>query len=42
MCMKFYNDTKPLYLEADASRVGLGAALHRKVQHARKTKCLTT
>ena len=26
MCMKFYN-TKPLYLETDASRVGLGAAL---------------
>ena len=27
MCMTFYNDTKPLYLETDASRVGLGAAL---------------
>ena len=27
MCMKFYNDTKPLYLETDASGVGLGAAL---------------
>ena len=27
MCMKFYNDTKPLYLETDASRVGLGTAL---------------
>ena len=27
MCMKFYDDTKPLYLEKDASRVGLGAAL---------------
>ena len=27
MCMKFYNDTKPLYLEKDASRVGLGVAL---------------
>ena len=25
--MKFYNDTKPLYLETDASRVSLGAAL---------------
>ena len=25
--MKFYNDTKPLYLETDVSRVGLGAAL---------------
>ena len=27
MCMKFYNDTKPLYLETDAFRVGLGAAI---------------
>ena len=27
MCMKFYDDTKPLYLETEASRVGLGAAL---------------
>ena len=27
MCMKFYDDTKPLYLETDASRVGLVAAL---------------
>ena len=27
MCMKFYDDTKPLYLETDASRVGLAAAL---------------
>ena len=25
--MKFYNDTKPIYLETDTSRVGLGAAL---------------
>ena len=25
--MKLYNDTKPLYLETDASEVGLGAAL---------------
>ena len=25
--MKFYNDTKPLYLKTDTSRVGLGAAL---------------
>ena len=25
--MKFYNDTKPLYLETDASRISLGAAL---------------
>ena len=27
ICVKFYNDTRPLYLETDASRVGLGAAL---------------
>ena len=27
MCMKFYDDTKPLYLETDTSGVGLGAAL---------------
>ena len=27
MCMKFYDDTKPLYLETDTSRVGLGATL---------------
>ena len=25
--MKFYNDTKPLYLETYASKVGLGAVL---------------
>ena len=25
--MKFYDDTKPLYLETDASGVSLGAAL---------------
>ena len=25
--MKFYDDTKPLYLETDASRVGLGTVL---------------
>ena len=27
MCMQFCNDTKPLYLETDASGVGLGVAL---------------
>ena len=27
ICMKFYDDTKPLYLETDASGVGLGTAL---------------
>ena len=27
MCMKFYNDTKPLYFETDVSRVCLAAAL---------------
>ena len=27
ICMKFYNDTTQLYLETDASGVGLGAAL---------------
>ena len=27
MCMKFYDDTKPLYLETDTSGIGLGAAL---------------
>ena len=27
MCMKFYDDAKPLYLETDTSGVGLGVAL---------------
>ena len=27
MCMKFYDDTKPLYLKTDTSGIGLGAAL---------------
>ena len=27
MCMKFYDDAKPLYHETDGSGVGLGAAL---------------
>ena len=26
-CMKFYDETKPLYIETDVSRGGLGAAL---------------
>ena len=26
-CMKFYNGTRPLYLETDTSGVGLGAGL---------------
>ena len=35
-CMKFYDDTKLLYLEADASRVGLSAAL---LQMCKRTTC---
>ena len=27
MCMKFYDNSKPLYLETDVSGIGLGAAL---------------
>ena len=27
MCIKFYDDTKPLYLETDASDISLEAAL---------------
>ena len=27
VCMKFYDETKPLYLETDASGVGISAAL---------------
>ena len=27
MCIKFYDDSKPLYLETDASGVGLGVSL---------------
>ena len=38
MCMKFYNDTKPLYLKTDASGIGLGAAL---LQLRENTTCQT-
>ena len=34
--MKFYDDTKPLYLETDASGVGLGVAL---LQLCNNTAC---
>ena len=27
VCMKFYDETKPLYLETDASGIGLGTTL---------------
>ena len=36
VCMKFYDDTKPLYLETDASGVGLGVAL---LQLCNNTAC---
>ena len=34
--MKFYNDTKPLYLETDVSIIGLGAVL---LQLCKGTMC---
>ena len=44
VCMKFYNDTKPLYLETDASGIGLG--LHccncMTTQHAKRPWHQTT
>ena len=36
VCMKFYNETKPLYIETDASGVGLGATL---LQTRSNTSC---
>ena len=43
-CMKFYNETKPLYLQADASGVGLVAAYHKPevVQTIQEIKHQTT
>ena len=38
MCMKFYDDNKPLYLETDASGISLGAAL---LQLRDDTSCQT-
>ena len=35
-CMKFYDETKPLYIETDASEVGLGTAL---IQTQSNTSC---
>ena len=37
VCMKFYNETKPLYLETDASGIGLGTTL---LQTRDDTTCL--
>ena len=35
--MKFHDETKPLYLETDASQIGLGAAL---LQTRHGTTCI--
>ena len=42
--MKFFDDTKPLYLETDASRIGLGVALLQPmtIQPAKKAWHQTT
>ena len=39
MCMEFYDDAKPLYLETETSGVGLGVELLQmciRGQHAKK------
>ena len=43
-CINFYNETKPLYLQTDASGIGLGAALLQleMVHHAQKILLQTT
>ena len=43
-CMKFYNGTRPLYLETDATGAGLELDYYRPEteQRAHKTEHLTT